>query len=141
MRVQGTRISLEINFKSIQSRILGISEDEKVVLGNETIGQVDSFIYLGIIINKDGGCIEDVKSGIGMDHGSGKVCKPRLEYRCKRCKECRDVKCGSISLYSAIMREILKWLRNVLWMEVDRVPKIAFFGQPFRVKKKKNRPK
>ena len=39
----------------------GISEDEKVTLGNKKIHQVDSFTYLGIIIiSKDGGSSEDV---------------------------------------------------------------------------------
>ena len=32
------------------------------MLGNEKIDQVDSFTYLGSIINKDGGSSEDVKS-------------------------------------------------------------------------------
>jgi hypothetical protein len=46
------------------SHRLGISEDEKVTLGNERIDQVDSFIYLGSIISKNGGSSEDVKSRI-----------------------------------------------------------------------------
>ena len=43
---------------------LGISEDEKMTLGNEKIYLSDSFIYIGSIVSKDGGCIEDVKSTI-----------------------------------------------------------------------------
>ena len=34
---------------------LGISEDEKVTLGNKKIDKVGSFTYLGSIISKDGG--------------------------------------------------------------------------------------
>ena len=55
MRVQGARIGLKINVKKAKSLRLGISEDEKVTLGNETIYQVGSFAYLGSIIGKDGG--------------------------------------------------------------------------------------
>ena len=43
---------------------LGISEDEKVTLGNNKIDQVDSFTYLGSIISKDSGSSDYVKSRI-----------------------------------------------------------------------------
>ena len=55
---------MKINVKKTKSLRLGISEDEKVTLGNEKIDQVSSFTYLGIIISKDGGSSEDVKSRI-----------------------------------------------------------------------------
>ena len=64
LRVQGARIGLKINVKKTKSLRLGISEDEKVTLGNEKIDQVGSFTYLGSIISKDGGSSEDVKSRI-----------------------------------------------------------------------------
>jgi len=35
-----------------------MSEDEKVMLGNEKTVQVNSFTYLGSIISKDGGSSE-----------------------------------------------------------------------------------
>ena len=38
---------LKINVKETKSLRLGISEDEKVTLGNEKIDQVDKFTYLG----------------------------------------------------------------------------------------------
>ena len=62
LRVQGARICLKINVKETKSLIPGISEDEKVTLGNEKIDQVGSFTYLGSIISKEGGSSEDVKS-------------------------------------------------------------------------------
>ena len=37
MRVHGTRIGLKINVKKTKSLTLGISEDEKMTLGNEKI--------------------------------------------------------------------------------------------------------
>ena len=49
-----------INVKKTKSLRLGISEDEKVTLGNEKIEQVGSFTHLGIIISKDDGSSEDV---------------------------------------------------------------------------------
>jgi hypothetical protein len=55
---------LKIKIKKTKSLKLGISEGEKLMMGNEKINQVDSFTYLGSIINKDGGCSEDVKSRI-----------------------------------------------------------------------------
>ena len=64
LRVQVSRIGLKINAKKTKSLKLGISENEKVKLGYEKTDQVDSFIYLGSIVNKDGGSIEDVKSRI-----------------------------------------------------------------------------
>ena len=58
--VQGARIDLKMNVKNCKSLGLGISEDEKMTLGNEKIDQVGSFTYLGSIISKDGGSSEDV---------------------------------------------------------------------------------
>ena len=37
--------------------------------GNKKIDQVDNFTYLGVIIDKDGGCSEDVKSRIVKAQG------------------------------------------------------------------------
>ena len=42
--VQGARIGLKINFKNTKSLSLGLSEDEQVILSNEKIDQVDSFM-------------------------------------------------------------------------------------------------
>ena len=69
LRVQGARIGLEINVKKTKSLRLGISEEQKVTLGNEKIYQVGSFTYLGSIISKDGGSSEDVKSRIAKVRG------------------------------------------------------------------------
>jgi hypothetical protein len=46
LRVAGVRIGLKINVKKTMSQRLGISEDEKVTLGNEMIDQVDSLLRL-----------------------------------------------------------------------------------------------
>ena len=48
----------KINVKKTKSLRLGMSEDEKVMLGNEKTVQVNSFTYLGSIISKDGGSSE-----------------------------------------------------------------------------------
>ena len=69
-RVQGARIGLKINFKKTKSLRLGVSEDEKVTLGNEKIDQMGSFAYLGSITSKESGSNEDVKSRIAMAQGS-----------------------------------------------------------------------
>ena len=52
-----------VNDKKTNSLILGISEDEKVTLGNERFDQVGSFISLGRIFSKD------VKSRIAKAQG------------------------------------------------------------------------
>ncbi|XP_065557875.1 serine/threonine-protein kinase VRK1-like [Artemia franciscana] len=64
LRVQSARIGLKINVKKTKSLRLGISEDEKLTLGDEMIHQVDSFAYLGSIPSKEGGSNEDVKRRI-----------------------------------------------------------------------------
>ena len=69
LRVQGSRTGLKINFKKTKSLRLGISEDEKVTLGNEKIDQALSFTYLSRIVSKDGGSSEDVKSRIAKAQG------------------------------------------------------------------------
>ena len=58
---------MKINVKKTKSLRLGISEDEKVTLGNEKIDRLDSLTYLGSIISKDVGRSEDVKSRIDKD--------------------------------------------------------------------------
>ena len=57
---------LEISLKNFR---LGISEDEKVMLGNKKIDPVDSFTYLGSIISKDSGNAEGVKCRIAKAMG------------------------------------------------------------------------
>ena len=49
--------------------MVGVGEDEKVVLDSKKIDQVDRFIYLGSIISKDGGCSEVVKSRVARAQG------------------------------------------------------------------------
>ena len=39
------------------------------------------------------------------------------------------------------MRERLRWIGHVLWMEKDRWPKIVFFGQPSKAKRKAGCPR
>ena len=46
------RVVLKIYVKNTKSLKLGISEDEKLTLGNEMIDQVDSFTYVDSIISK-----------------------------------------------------------------------------------------
>ena len=62
LQVQGARTGLKINLKKSKQLRLRISEDEKVILGNEEIVQVASFSYGGSIISKDGGTNEDIES-------------------------------------------------------------------------------
>jgi hypothetical protein len=57
---------VKISVRKTKSLRLGISEDEKVTLGNEKFDQVGRFTYLGSIISKDYGSIEDVKSRIRL---------------------------------------------------------------------------
>ena len=69
LQVQGARIGLKINIKKTKSLGQGISEDEKMTLGNKNIYQVGSFTYLGSIISKDDGSNKDVKSRIAKAQG------------------------------------------------------------------------
>ena len=78
MWVQGARIGLKINVKKTKPLRLGISEDEKMTLGNESFDQVGSFTYLGIIISKDSGSSEDVKSRIAKAQGVFSELKKKL---------------------------------------------------------------
>ena len=64
MLFRSARTRLKNDVKKTKSLRLEISEDEKVMLGNEKIDQVSSFTYLGSIISKDGGSREDVESRI-----------------------------------------------------------------------------
>ena len=50
-------------------RLSRISEDEKVMVGDEKIDRVDSFTYLSGMIRKDGECSENVKSEIVKARG------------------------------------------------------------------------
>ena len=49
-------------------------------------------------------------------------------------------KCGSIPLSRAIMKERLGWLGHIVRRKDNRLPKIVFFGQSFRTKRKAGRP-
>ena len=69
LRVQGARIGLKVNGKKAKLQRVGTREDEKVTLSKEKIDQVDTFTYLDSIINKDGGCLENAKSGIAKAQG------------------------------------------------------------------------
>jgi hypothetical protein len=50
-------------------------------------------------------------------------------------------KCGSIPLFRAILREMLRWFGHILQKKDGRLPKIVLFGQPFRAKRKTARPR
>ena len=65
----GCSNKFETKVKETNSLRLGMSEDEKLTLGNEKFHQVDSFSHLGSIISKDGGSSEDVKSRIAKAQG------------------------------------------------------------------------
>ena len=79
LQVEGARIGLKINVKKTKSLRLGISEDEKVTLGNEKIDHVGSFTYLGSIISKDGRSSKDVKSRIAQAQSVFFTVKKSLE--------------------------------------------------------------
>ena len=113
LRVQDARIGLKINVKKTKSLRLGISEDEKVTLGNETIDQVGSFTCLGSIISKDSG---------------SSISNSRL-YE----------KCGSTPISWAVMKERLRWLGHVMQMKDYRLLKIVLFGQPSGTTRKASR--
>ena len=61
LQVQGARIDLKINVKKTKSLRLGISEEEKVMLGNKKIDQVGSFTYLGVLLVKMVGAVKMLK--------------------------------------------------------------------------------
>ena len=69
LQVQSARTGLKINVKKTKSIRLGISEDENVTLGNKKIDQVGSFTYLSIIISKDIGSSECIKSRMAKAQG------------------------------------------------------------------------
>ena len=79
LRVYVARIGSKINVKKTKSLRLGISEDEKVTLGDEKIDQVGSFTYLDSIISKYGGSSEDAKSRIANAQGVFSTVKKSLE--------------------------------------------------------------
>ena len=60
---------MKINVKKTKSLRLGITEDERLTLGNDKIYQAGSFTYLGSIISKDSGSSEDVESRIAKAQG------------------------------------------------------------------------
>ena len=64
LTVWGARIGLKISINMTKSLRLGMSAGKMVMMGNEKVDSMYSFIYLGIIINKDDGCSENVKSRI-----------------------------------------------------------------------------
>ena len=58
---------------------MGISEGEKVMLGNKKMNQVDTFNHLGSIVSKDDGCSEDVKSRRAKAKGTFSQLKKGLQ--------------------------------------------------------------
>ena len=89
-QMQGKTSSLDILSKSVglkihpgKSKILKTSPDQKenVKIEEQVLEEVDSFCYLGSIIDRNGGTEADVKSRIGKAHAAflalGKVWKTR----------------------------------------------------------------
>ena len=65
--------------RRLRPQRLGISEDQKVRLGNKKINQLGSFTYLDSIISKDGGSSKDIKSRITKAQGVLSQFKKSLE--------------------------------------------------------------
>ena len=150
---------MKINFKKTKSLRLGISEDEQVTLGNEKIDQVGSFSYLGSIISKDGGSIEDVKSRIAKAQGvfaqlkqvwKNKKISLQTKIRILEATVMMVVKYGSEAwalrkanenLLDVFQRNVLRMMFSyVLRMKDDRLPKTVLYGQPSRATRKAGRP-
>ena len=70
---------MKINAKKTKSLRLGISEDEKVMLVNEMIDQVDSFIYFGSTISKYCRSSKDVRSKMAKVQDVSFTAEERLE--------------------------------------------------------------
>ena len=77
--VQGVTIVLKIHVKKAKSLRLGISDDEKLTLGNDNIDRVGRLTYQSRIISKDGGSSEDVKGSIVKTQGLFIQLKKSLE--------------------------------------------------------------
>ena len=63
LRVQGTRIGLEINVKKTKSLRLGISEDERVTLGNERLIRSAASLTLVALLVKTVRAVKMLKVG------------------------------------------------------------------------------
>ena len=65
LRTASMKVGLEIHPRKTQLMKMNTSSTDPVTLGGERLEEVDSFTYLGSIINSQGGTDEDVKSRIG----------------------------------------------------------------------------
>ena len=62
-QVQGAKISLKINVKKTKSLRLGISEDEKVTLGNEKMIRWTASLNLVVLLVKTVEAVKMIKVG------------------------------------------------------------------------------
>ena len=54
------KVGLTINIKKTKALRVNTNKTEPFMLGGESIEDVDSFVYLGSKVTKDGGALQDV---------------------------------------------------------------------------------
>ena len=64
------RVGLAINVKKTKALRVNTSKTESFMVGGESIEDVDSFVYLGSKVTKDGGAAQDVVQRIQKANGA-----------------------------------------------------------------------
>ena len=70
INIEAGKVGLAINVKKTKALRVNTSKTESFILGSESIEDVDSFVYLGSKVTKDGGAAQDVAQRIQKANGA-----------------------------------------------------------------------
>ena len=84
--LQGTSAQVGLALNTQKTKILRINADtdEPVKIEGEELGEVESFTYLGSVMDKSGGTDADVKTRIGKARSAFNMLKKGLELQSNR---------------------------------------------------------
>jgi hypothetical protein len=120
---EARKVGLAINVQKTKALRRNTNKKEPFMLGNENIEDVESFVYLGSKVTKDGGTAQDVVQRIQKENGAFVQLYPvwrnnKISIRTKFCIFCSNVK--AVLLYGSETWKVTKNITSKLQVFVNR---------------------
>ena len=83
---EAARVGLKINAKKSKVMRINARNDQRIKVNDEQVDDVEEFLYLGALLNKEGGATKDIQQRLST------CCKARQTfYRLRRIWDCSEI--------------------------------------------------